>query len=440
MKALFLFAVLAPLIMKSQSTFSNRNTGLKIQWKEEIDIPGSGEIISDLIIANDHLYYSLRGEKSSGIFVQGVNESVPTPKVEQAFFQNLHFQNNDLYVMGGCHLSRRSPSASVEMETCLTLEENWKLSAVAGQISNTGAYGLHWANMLAGYDLEGKLKWRTQISELTENHFLQYSGEWLFVYARILKPDLGPKLIKYDTLGNEKWRIAVGDLNNILSDNKGNCYAFCMVPHKSNIVKKFDSEGTLLWSKEVSGQTVAKGFLYGDSLFVCGIESIEAAAGNQQNPVFSILSAMDGKILHQQQFDFYQGDEGHNESFTQVVFNGDAVYLGARTGAENKKCFLVKLSEEGNSTGLKPGKTANSAFNIFPNPGGSRFTITCQELRNTILKVTVRNNLGQVVQKKELPCVGQNTWELDLSKQASGTYTVEIISEKEKIVKKVVVE
>ena len=56
-----------------------------------------------------------------------------------------------------------------------------------------------------------------------------------------------------------------------------------------------------------------------------------------------------------------------------------------------------------------------------------------------VLKVTVSNVLGKVVLRKELSSTGNNSWELDLGKQPSGNYTVEIVNGKERVLKKIVV-
>ena len=77
---------------------------------------------------------------------------------------------------------------------------------------------------------------------------------------------------------------------------------------------------------------------------------------------------------------------------------------------------------------------------IFPNPGGSQFSISCGQSDVNTLNVTVRNISGQVVYKKQISCNDQKTFTLDLGKQAAGNYSVEIVSGKDKTVKKIVVE
>ena len=104
------------------------------------------------------------------------------------------------------------------------------------------------------------------------------------------------------------------------------------------------------------------------------------------------------------------------------------------------RLFLVKLSSEGNTTGIKNENGNRSGYNIFPNPGGSKFTIQCDEPGSGSLKITVRNSLGQIIQEKELSCEDKKSWELDLGRQQAGNYSVEIVAGGLRTVKKVLID
>ena len=104
------------------------------------------------------------------------------------------------------------------------------------------------------------------------------------------------------------------------------------------------------------------------------------------------------------------------------------------------RLFLVKLSREGNTTGLKEQNIQKTGFSIFPNPGGSKFTITCENNTNSVVNVTVRNISGQVIYQKRINCNADKNFTLDLGKQLAGNYTVEIGSGLDKVIKKVIVE
>jgi hypothetical protein len=243
-------------------------------------------------------------------------------------------------------------------------------------------------------------------------------------------------LMQYDTLGNQKWSVGVGDIRAMLADDQGNCY-IAPVNVETTLIK-YDTEGKVIWSTLVTGQFVKGMSKRGDSIFVCGNVSLNAKTSKKQACAFSIISAKTGNIIHQQTFTIIE-DENEREYFSQIACDGENVYVGGSYGWQSTTCFLLKLSKEVNTTGIQENKSGSS-FSIYPNPSGSKFTIACEDANVTSLKVTVRNNLGQVVQKKEIECSGQKTWELDLGKQAGGNYTIEIVSGKERVVKRVVVE
>jgi hypothetical protein len=352
----------------------------------------------------------------------------------------LEENNGKIYTVGYMNLEERSREGIKMKDVVLYQAENTPLSARNGMVYNNYLYTTNIDRYFFKYDLSGNKMFDKEIGELCENKLLQIGDGNIYVYSLLNKPALGGRLMQYDTLGNQKWSISPGLVNNILADKDGNCYVFVLVAQKSNIVNKYSPSGTLIWSKEVPNQTVNNGFVFGDSLFTCGIQTIESAAGGEQNPVYSILSTKDGKVIHQQMFDFYQGDEGYGECFTQVAYDGQALYLGGSSGSLGYvRSFLIKLSVNG-ATGLKKEKGSTSSFNVFPNPGGSKFTITCENSQASTTNITVRNISGQVVYKKEISCNADKSFTLDLGKQGAGNYTVEIVSGQEKAVKKIVVE
>ncbi len=431
MKNPLFLLLLFPLLVGAQ---------LKVEWKKDLTTSGDSEIITDIILNDDLVYTSLRGENGSSIVLYHLNGTQNSVLKENSFIQNLQMLNIQLYSMGGCQLIKRDVHGVINFETCLKLEENWTVSAVAGEIMGSAVYALHFAKMIAAYDLNGQLKWSKALGEVSQNQFLKTGGKYIYVLANISSPAQGNRLFQYDTLGNQNWSLPMGMVTNILADRDGNCYVFSVQPQTSNVVTKLNPDGETVWTKVVSGQVVLNGFLYGDSLFVCGSECIDVAPNRHQNPTFSVLSVKAGAILHQQTLDFYEGDQGYGEGFSHLVYDGKALYLGGHSGSQYVENFLVKLSREGNTTSLPDDKTSRSSFSIFPNPGGSKFTISCAEAGSGTLKVTVRNTLGHVVKSEDISCMGEKSWELDLGKQAAGSYNVEILCGTQKIVKKIVIQ
>jgi hypothetical protein len=410
---------------------------LKIEWSIEVNIPGDKEVITGILTNGHSIYYSLQNNQGSGIFAQSNdNSSAPVPIITKSPVKSLQVYNGELFSMGGCQLTRRDLQGHPQTEICLQLQESWNLSAVEGCINEGTVYGLHWANMLAAYDIKGQLKWSRQISELSENRFLELGGAHLYVLANIVKPTSSTRLMQFDSFGEQKWSVVTGDVHAMVADNAGNCYI--MVANGETTVIKYNSAGHVVWSKLLSGQYAQGASILGDSLFICGNISLNAITDKNQSCAFSVLSASSGDILHQQIVDLYE-DPNEAEKMTQISSDSKAIYIGGSHGNQFPKCFIVKFSREG-STGLKNEKELGPVFEIYPNPTSNKFTIACNDSGSEKLNIRVLNTLGQVVLSKEIKCDGKKTWDLDLGRQASGTYTVEIVSGSDKVTKQLVID
>jgi hypothetical protein len=223
----------------------------------------------------------------------------------------------------------------------------------------------------------------------------------------------------------------------MVADNNGNCYV--MVANGETTVMKFNPAGEVVWSKLLKGQWAQGASIYGDSLLLCGNISLNAITDKNQSCAYSIMSCSSGDILQQQVVDLYE-DKNEREKMTTIATDGKAIYIGGTHSDENPRCFLVKLSKEGSATGLKGEIEPKASFKIFPNPGGSKFTITCATNELSAVNVTVHNISGQVVYSKKVECNPDKSFTLDLGRQAPGSYSLEIVSGNQRTVKKIVIE
>jgi hypothetical protein len=347
------------------------------------------------------------------------------------------YHKENIYTNGARHLTFYTEELEKIREIPLLLADNTSLSAKNGQIFNNRLYTTDAYNYHLKYDLDGNKIGEVAIAELTNNVFLKASAGYIYIYSHINKPALGARLMQYDTLGNQKWSVAPGDVHAMVADKQGNCYV--MVANGESTIVKYNPEGEVVWSKLLTGQYVRGASMYGDSLLLCGNISLNAITDKNQSCAFSIMSASSGEIFHQQVVDLYE-DINESERMTQIVSDGQNIYIGGAHGDQSPQCFLVKLSREGNTTGLKDEKGSRTSFNIFPNPGGGKFTISCGESKVNSMQVTVRNVEGKVVYSKKINCNADNSFTLDLGKQAAGNYTVEIGEGKDKVMKKIIVE
>ncbi len=408
---------------------------LKVEWKTEFAVGNTG--VSGLVVHDQNIYVTQTGGASVFNILDAQGAITFTSLANNTRIRSLFLYNNFLYSMGDQHLTKRNLNGNLVSEKMLPFSENGFISATSGQIAGDRAYAIDIHNYFFKFALTGEQLFRKEIGTLTDNHFLDVGGNFIYVYSSITKPALGSRLMQYDTLGNQNWSIAAGGMvSNILADEDGNCYV--LSANGESTIIKYDTEGKVIWSKLLTGQYAINGSLRGDSLLLCGNISLNAITDKNQSCAYSIMSVKTGEILSQQVVDLYE-DINEKEMMTQIAGDGKNIYIGGTHGKMGGvTCFLIKLSKEG-ATGINE-ETKHKTFNIFPNPSGSKFTISSEEQGVQSLKVTVRNSLGQVVQKETLSSTDKKNYELDLGKHAAGNYTIEIESGKDKVVKKVVVE
>ena len=100
---------------------------------------------------------------------------------------------------------------------------------------------------------------------------------------------------------------------------------------------------------------------------------------------------------------------------------------------------IVKQTMPDSSTSTLEFPEKNSHLKIFPNPANSSITVQFTLSIKTDLVLRLTNGIGQVIYMKELKKIaGEYNETIDLSKYSRGIYFVEMITEKEHIHKKAV--
>ncbi len=420
--------LLLPAILSSQ---------LKVEWQKELDIPGSGlEAITGLILDQRQNLCVVANQSGTKVF--GFNNNSQPVEIYsipfyvwwvEPYLDNFFARENN------CLNLHNFNSGAVLETNCYQMPPAWATTSPVSKIYNNSFY--YAGNyFLCKFKKNGEVVFKKEVAESGNSNFIHAGGGYIYLYGRYNTLS-DTRLMQYDTLGNQKWSIAAGGMvSNILADEDGNCYV--LSANGESTIIKYDTEGKVIWSKLLTGQYAINGSLRGDSLLLCGNISLNAITDKNQSCAYSIMSVKTGEILSQQVVDLYE-DINEKEMMTQIAGDGKNIYIGGTHGKMGGvTCFLIKLSKEG-ATGINE-ETKHKTFNIFPNPSGSKFTISSEEQGVQSLKVTVRNSLGQVVQKETLSSTDKKNYELDLGKHAAGNYTIEIESGKDKVVKKVVVE
>ncbi len=402
---------------------------LKIEWQSEIS-DFKYDYVSGIIVNQQNVLVSTSGGVKN-FTKSGIETSFSG--ASSGIYTMQEFKNN-IYTVGYMNLERRDYEGKEISDVKLYQAENITLSARNGMIFNDNLYTTNYSRYFFKYDLAGNKIWEREIAELCDNIYLQAQGKYIYIYSLINKPALGPRLMQYDTQGNQKWSIPTGYLYAMIADKEGNCYITSANPEST--VSKINPSGQVVWSKLLNGQWAQGMSIYGDSLLLCGNISLNAITDKNQSCAYSIMSASSGEILHQQVVDLYE-DKNESEKMSAIATDGKAIYIGGRHSDENPRAFLLKLSKEGNTTGLKEETT--NTFSVFPNPSGSKFTIRSASSISNV-QITMRNALGAVVYSTTISKENGKNVEVNPGELPAGTYIVEIVSGNKKTVKKVVVE
>lgn len=224
-------------------------------------------------------------------------------------------------------------------------------------------------------------------------------------------------IIKYDPAGNVLWyKIINGILGTggIAADNSGyiylmNSYTTLIIdnlnlsaPYNATnlFVMKADSVGTVLWYKTS----------------VADVSGAYASAG-------AICVSDNGEIL-------VTGSMSKTNTFDSF----------ALTQASGYSDLLIAKIGLGITTNVAPPKRVPlKEFNVFPNPGQGMFQISYTASEAEEIQINVFNNSGiKVYSEKITNPQKEFTKNINLSKEAKGTYYIELISDGKKNVRKVI--
>lgn len=223
--------------------------------------------------------------------------------------------------------------------------------------------------------------------------------------------------IKYDQSGNVLWyKIITGILGNnvIATDKKGNVYL--TIDYTSlnvdNInlnstysnsegiaVMKVDSTGNILWIE--NSVTISPGSNYPNDIIVNSADEV------------LITGAMSG-----------------THSFGAYTLTQSSMYTDLLVAK-------IGLGITTNITSPKP--IPLKEFNVFPNPGQGMFQISYKASETEEIQINVFNNSGMKVFSEVITNPQKEfTKNINLSKEAKGTYYIELITNGKKSVEKIV--
>lgn len=229
-------------------------------------------------------------------------------------------------------------------------------------------------------------------------------------------------------------------------------------------ISKLDSSGNFIWAKSMGGvdsdgdaaDDIAvdkQGNVYTTGYF-SGMADFDPGNGVYNLNTSSRMNTFICKIDSNGNF-IYAGKvecSNNNQGNTILIDDNDNVYTSGgfsgnsnfSTGSGiinfsalgNQDVFVCKQNGSLLSLGYNNSSNTNS-FLIFPNPSRGKFTVRSNSIASD-LRISIYGLLGNCVLDKIT--LNTNTQEVDLSTQSKGIYFMEIVSENERSVKKIVLE
>ncbi|MBA3665013.1 MAG: T9SS type A sorting domain-containing protein [Bacteroidetes bacterium] len=324
------------------------------------------------------------------------------------------------------------------------------------------------SHYMAKFDVNGMCKWvitedGPQWSAIKAANDYLYACDYFYGHITLGK---GSKQVtlnesngmgyiaKYDSVGELLW-VKQGNYYDIAPDEKGNLYTFegDMNGGYHSYLKKFNSEGDSLWTRTHLYYSDIYKFAmdYGnDGIFFTGSfrgklildDTTINQSGNYR--LFAGKIDTEGKVRWITTTDG-SGAVGAkdisvkgNDIYITGDISGTSDFGSNATTQTNGGIFLTKISDQ-NITTVKATPLVASTFDVFPNPSGSVFNVS---YTGSLPEITIhiKNQLGQVVLSKKYSVQSELKESFDLRSQPKGIYFIELVSDKSREVRKMVLQ
>ncbi|MBA3665012.1 MAG: T9SS type A sorting domain-containing protein [Bacteroidetes bacterium] len=261
-------------------------------------------------------------------------------------------------------------------------------------------------------------------------------------------------IAKYDSVGELQWvkqvitcGIAVNSDGSLLSFEPNGSFP-------NAYLKKYDSNGNLLWTRThilignwykfamQSGKNNDLYFTGGYSGFMT-IDDTTISDSHARTFVAKVDSSGAFKWL------ISTAGSGSAGGKDLSVFNGNEIYItgdmsnsnsfGSYTTSQtNGGIYVAKISDL-DITPVKEIPSFASSFDVFPNPSGSVFNVSYKGCSSEAT-INIKNQLGQIVYSKKYSNQSELKDSFNLSSQPKGIYFIELISDKSREVRKMVLQ
>ena len=342
------------------------------------------------------------------------------------------------------------------------------------------------ANFIVKYSTGGKIIWIKTLDGKNHgfatcialdkygNPYISGSYSETFVFGKDTIKNSGTYLVKYDLLGNPSWGTSTievwsGEYPSLIIDNKGNSYLTGTFDNETLnfqsktlknagwvdfFIVKFDSIGNEIWANSAGGtETDGARSVTVDSKGNCFITGYSTSPlltlGNNimVNPeqfqnMFVIKYGIKGDLVWAKFADKNTnaicGNDIVADSLGKLIIVGEFSGTDVRLGKEvlnnnlNGSAFFIAKLDTSAATGSILEKISIGSIIIYPNPSKGQIKIISPI---NIQEVIITNILGQIIYESK-----PNLKEVFLNLERKGIYFVNIKTEGQTIVRKILVE
>lgn len=262
-------------------------------------------------------------------------------------------------------------------------------------------------------------------------------------------------VLKFDSSLNLLWEKYIGSgiyefIHNLQINSVGDIFLIeTRSSHYLNYgaIKKISSDGFLLQNFFIED----RGYINGmdidlsDNIYFTGIHRKWTFSGNPPPEDFFKTGKVDssGNLMWiiQDSSIYHREGQGiaalsNNTCFVSGVFDNQIALHNTFIGMPGIHYFLAIL-DAGNTTTINEMKNGGNYADVYPNPSAGIFTVNLK-IKNIDLKICVYDVLGNCLLNKDYH--NDAIPKIDLSCHAKGFYFLEIISDRERVMKKVILE
>jgi hypothetical protein len=365
---------------------------------------------------------TIRGSFTNKVDLNG--NVIWSDTISPARIDGITINLNDLYTIGSSITKKNLNNVIVWRKNIVGLGITYLNNAIY-------AVGDHFYK----YDLSGNLIWTRQLGMWGA---IQIKTSMNYLYVRVGDGNsINPCIIhKYDTLGNLIWSqpSGMGYIWNMTTDENGNSYLI-----GGSMSRKFNSLGVIDWTIHSDSLAWYNAMISNDTVYICGLTGKEEIPGNSsiRRSSISLFNAQTGAFISNHYIDIFPSVA---EQANFILKDGSNIYLSGAGGYQMATLCLAKISLQNISTSIQE-KSDKQTLTVYPNPTQGFFQIEYVSLIKGMLQINITDANGKIVYTQAVTKFeGEFKTSVDLSKEAKGVYFFEIIADKNRELKKVVLE